>query len=1305
MKTISGKRKLNRSLRTYLSLLLTAAMLVMMLPMGTKTAIAAGSSVCPYGSQMSDSSVTLKVDPVADATYQWQSSASENGTFSDVSGGTGSTITLSNPGEGTWYRCVINGTPSKAVMVLKRGSNWEGSDYMDYDTSYYVGNGKVAYMLNESNCKFNVVGLFTKNGTDYMLGTSYNNYWSYFSSTTAEPSASSSGNSGSASVDSIKILFDSTNEYTVNFQIDLSTGQKAFAFGCDTMLGSYSLCGYYADDAALDAIMSGNTLNQIVMIGAATIEGAAETDPAFIIRPITQPDRFWLGYWNSRMMYAYNSTTGTGYTTSTINGQTVVTSLEGMDSGMTMSWFNLSDDDIIEFQFAVGDAGSIGALSAGINYADETLTDLEPGETYKIVDGDKSYVVTADENGTIPLSGTDNNGEEYDLIGKTISITQIDENGKDVTETKEVDVAGRPDPENPDGVTTQAEDIGEDDVVVTDTTIKVKTVPGQEYRLDDGTWVSPDSDGYVTFTGLDPESEHTIYTRVPATDSAPASVVSDGISVATVCSDFENVTEQSYEGVYDGASHEIKVTTDTEGATITYSSTEDGIYTSAVRSYTDVCSETVYYRIEKEHYNTVTGTLTAVIKKADIPGVSSEDVTVTYDGEEHGITVTKPDNAVVSYKTSESGSYREELPVFTDAGTYTVYYLVSVDGNYNTIEGQNTVTINPADFVVTKQNYEGIYDGEAHEIKVTTDVEDAVITYSSTEDGEYTSTVRSYTDVCSETIYYRIERANYNTVTGTLTAVITKADIPGVSSEDVTVTYDGAEHGIFLMKPDEATVSYKTSEDGSYSTEEPLFTDAGTYTVFYQVSIDDNYNPIEGQNTVTIEPKELVLSWGEDTFTYNGEVQNITVEATNVVDGDTVNLTETEGQINAADTPYTAEVTAVDNDNYVLPEDATKQFMISAKPVSITVEDTGKHIGEEDPELTCTVDGVIEGEELTGLTVTRAEGEEAGEYELTASVEIEENPNYLITIGDPAVFTIEDHDWSEYISDNNASTENNGTETSTCSICGATDTREIPGSQTEIEKEIIPGEEETIGQGTLETTGIVDTSLPETEVTGLTAELVKSLLTEEELALVEEGAYVNVFLTIVNITDNVPEEDKAAVEEIISTLGDDAAAALYLDVSMYRKLNDEVPVRITDTNGQMITVSIRISEVVSEAAENVDRTCYLVRVHDGAAELLPFELDEDGMLTFETDKFSTYGVVCKDTEIPEEEDETGEDTEDDAAAQDNQEENASDSDNTSGGSAPKTGDSLRLSLVFTLLLASFGAMLILKKREQSRRKQ
>lgn len=67
---------------------------------------------------MTNSSITLVMDVTGEAaTYQWQSATSKRGPFTDIEGANGSTYTFT-PTHGYWYRCVVDGTASRAVKAV-----------------------------------------------------------------------------------------------------------------------------------------------------------------------------------------------------------------------------------------------------------------------------------------------------------------------------------------------------------------------------------------------------------------------------------------------------------------------------------------------------------------------------------------------------------------------------------------------------------------------------------------------------------------------------------------------------------------------------------------------------------------------------------------------------------------------------------------------------------------------------------------------------------------------------------------------------------------------------------------------------------------------------------------------------------------------------------------------------------------------------------------------------------------------------------------------------------------------------------
>lgn len=86
---------------------------------------------------------------------------------------------------------------------------------------------------------------------------------------------------------------------------------------------------------------------------------------------------------------------------------------------------------------------------------------------------------------------------------------------------------------------------------------------------------------------------------------------------------------------------------------------------------------------------------------------------------------------------------------------------------------------------------------------------------------------------------------------------ITAATMTNVSAQGYSGVYDGQAHGITVNAPADASVFYKVG-DGNYSTENPVFKDAGTYTVSYKVSMA-NHTDVEGTEEVKIDKAPLAV--------------------------------------------------------------------------------------------------------------------------------------------------------------------------------------------------------------------------------------------------------------------------------------------------------------------------------------------------------------------------------------------------------------------------------------------------------------
>ena len=96
----------------------------------------------------------------------------------------------------------------------------------------------------------------------------------------------------------------------------------------------------------------------------------------------------------------------------------------------------------------------------------------------------------------------------------------------------------------------------------------------------------------------------------------------------------------------------------------------------------------------------------------DMSGITFEDKTVTYDGNEHELTIsgTLPEGVTVTYENNEN----------INAGTYEVTAILKGNG-YNTLTLKATLTINKADYDMSGITFEDktvTYDGNEHELLI-----------------------------------------------------------------------------------------------------------------------------------------------------------------------------------------------------------------------------------------------------------------------------------------------------------------------------------------------------------------------------------------------------------------------------------------------------------------------------------------------------------------------------------------------------------------------------------------------------------
>lgn len=145
-------------------------------------------------------------------------------------------------------------------------------------------------------------------------------------------------------------------------------------------------------------------------------------------------------------------------------------------------------------------------------------------------------------------------------------------------------------------------------------------------------------------------------------------------------------------------------------------------------------------------------------------------------------------------------------------------------------------------------------------------------------------------------------------------------------------------------------------------------------------------------------------------------------------------------------------------------------------------------------------------------------------------------------------------------------------------------------------------------------------------LSGSEEDLADAVLSEAEQEEVPNGIDAKIYLVVEDISESVPEEDK----ELIDAKKGNSQVGMYLDVTVWKQLGARDPESVADTN-QPLSITITVPDNLRNTNSSLERTYQIIRVHDGAAEVIESTYNEDtGIITFVTDRFSTYALVYTD---------------------------------------------------------------------------
>ena len=695
--------------------------------------------------------------------------------------------------------------------------------------------------------------------------------------------------------------------------------------------------------------------------------------------------------------------------------------------------------------------------------------------------------------------------------------------------------------------------------------------------------------------------------------------------------------------------------------------TEEGLKKLSAGEYTlkAVVEETANYEGDSD-------TCIFKVKKASTTNSDSK-VSISgwtyggYNGVENTPSIDSslnPENQTVQYtyytdgacttQTSTENGAEAAGGVPKNAGTYYVKAQIPESANYNAGTATGTFEIKPLPAQLDWSSSDLIYNGKDQTVtaKVTNALPGDTFTLTYETNETYTNSgknARKYTakvTALGNTNYSLSEEESvysWEIKKASTTNSASKVSINGWTYGG----YNGAKNTPSIdpsLNPENQTVQYTYYTDGACTTQTSTENgaeaaggvpkNAGTYYVKAQIPESANYNAGTATGTFEIKPLPAQLDWSSSDLIYNGKDQTVTAKVTNALPGDTFTLTyetnETYTNSGKNARKYTAKVTALGNTNYSFSqEESIHPWVINPKAVTVKPDDLYKHIGGEEPQLTYTTDGIVEGETLSGITLQRVSGEDARKYEITATETEGANPNYTVT-RETGTFTIEDHNWpkdGKILSPATLLSEGMKERTCTAPGCGQKRYDAIPkqdGKPADPYADKIDKYIQIFGSEI--TAAALDNE--ETKLFGL--------FPESDKTRIDSGSGAKVWLEINQVNNLDPDWQNLINTEIEKIVGKNADRILF-DIDLYRQLAGENRVLITNP-GINMNIRIKIPDKMINNQPYTIRDYKILRLHKDSATnqatvdiLDPVFNSSTNELTFKSDKFSIYVLTYKDT--------------------------------------------------------------------------
>ena len=365
--------------------------------------------------------------------------------------------------------------------------------------------------------------------------------------------------------------------------------------------------------------------------------------------------------------------------------------------------------------------------------------------------------------------------------------------------------------------------------------------------------------------------------------------------------------------------------------------------------------------------------------------------------------------------------------------------------NYNVKFNRGTFTISPKEITVTITPNGGTYEGviipatAALNGLVGEDKPEITLTYTGkANNGTEVNGTEIPVLAGTYTVTASITDSNYRLKAEGTTAEFTVAKAsPGLSVSAVADrNYGGEAFKLEVSHKGDGVKAYTSSNDKIVKVDETgTVTIVGAGTVTLTVSLAGTANYTNDQKEVTITVKKInhsfevekidyEVTYGDPAFKIVANVGDTESGIRFTSDNENVATVSADGTVTIKNAGTAKITVSMDESQNFLAVSKEVTVTVAPKEITVTPDNASKVYGESDKEFTYTPSGLVGEDTLSDITLSRAEGDNVGTYEITAAQKKDANPNYSVKFN-KGTFTINPKEITVTITPNGGTYEGN----------------------------------------------------------------------------------------------------------------------------------------------------------------------------------------------------------------------------------------------------------------------------------------